>query len=504
MRSTSACNTPVVSQHHGKTSAISTLTAEEQLTAWVTRYYRDPVAFVEEVLGVVPDENGIGGLEDYQRGILNAAADPRNRRISVRSGHGVGKTATLAWLIVWHMCTRFPQKTVCTAPTKNQLYDALASETKGWMRMLPRDVLALFDIQVEHIFLRSAPEKSYASFRVSKPETPEALAGIHSDNVLLICDEASGIPEAVYEAAAGSMSGHNALTVLAGNPIRGSGLFFDSHNELADMWRTFHVNCHDSTRCTPDFFEDMSRRYGGPGSNEYRVRVLGEFPLVDDDTIISSELANTALLRDVDPIWEKPIWGVDVARKGSDRSALAKRKGNVLLEPVKSWKNLDTMELAARVKEEWDNTLPSERPEEICIDAIGIGAGVADRLTHLNIPARSINVSESPAMTERYSRLKDELWWTAKTWFEKRNVNICNDTKLMKELVVVKGKLNESTGKFECEKKAETKKRTKNISPDLADAFILTFAGTAVSLLHGSSNSTSWNKPLRREGLGVA
>jgi phage terminase large subunit len=450
------------------------------------------VLFVQEVLGADP--------EPYQAAILRAVAAGK-RRVAVRSGHGVGKTTTLAWLIIWHICTRFPQKTVCTAPTTKQLFDALAAETKSWMRKLPKPILDLFDIQVEQIRLLSAPEESFVSFRVSKAEVPEALAGVHSDNVLLIPDEASGVPDPVFEAAAGSMSGHNACTVLAGNPVRTSGLFYDAFHKLSDMWEKFHVSCLDSERVTADFIEDMRRRYG-EDSNGYRVRVLGEFPLSDDDTLISRELAAASLTRDVMALDVRPIWGVDCARFGADRSSLAKRRGNVLDEPVKSWKGLDTMQLVGRVKFEWDNTLPSQRPSEICVDVIGIGAGVVDRLTELGLPARGINVSESPAMTARFPRLKDELWWLAREWFEARDTNLCNDGRLLEELVAVRYTVTDSTGKVKVESKSELKKRT-GASPDLADAFVLTFASTAISASSGSYHAQSWKEPIRRVIKGL-
>lgn len=446
--------------------------------------------FVREVLGADP--------EPYQAEILTAIAR-RERRVAVRSGHGVGKTTTLAWAIVWHLCVKFPQKTVCTAPTTKQLYDALAAETKSWMRKLPAPVLAQFDIQVEHLKRIAAPEESFVSFRVSKAETPEALAGVHSDHVLLICDEASGIPEAVYEAAAGSMSGHNACTVLAGNPVRTNGLFFDAFHKLRDMWRCIHISCLTSARVTPDFVEDMKRRYG-EDSNGYRVRVLGEFPTADDDTLIPYAHVEAALLRDVQALDVQPIWGLDCARKGRDRSALAIRRGNVLDEPVRWWKGLDTMQLVGRVKEIWDTTLPSQRPSEICIDSIGLGAGVADRLSELGLPARSVAVSESAALTDRFSNLKAELWWAARLWFEALDVNLANDTKLMSELVVVEFDYS-SNGKIVVESKKELRKRI-DFSPDLADAFILTFSGVSISARHGSANG-SWKTPLRRVIRGL-
>lgn len=443
------------------------------------------------MLGADPDPEQVEALDQVSRG---------NRRISIRSGHGVGKTTLLAWLIVWWICVKFPQKTVCTAPTSKQLFDALAAETVMWIKRLPGPIQELFEIKSDQIELRSAPEQSFVSFRTSRPEVPEALAGVHAPWVLLIADEASGIPEQVYEAAAGSMSGHNACTVLAGNPVRSSGLFFDTHHKLRDMWYTIHISCVGHRRITPDYVADMARRYG-EDSNAYRVRVLGDFPKADDDTIIPLELAQLALLRDVRPILVPAIWGVDVARFGSDQTALAKRRGNVLPEKIRSWGGLDTMQTAGRIKAEWDATPPSEHPEEICVDAIGIGAGVADRLRELGLPCRAVNVSESPALTDRYRNLRAELWFLMKEWFAARDCNIANDDLLLSQIVGVKYKIT-SSGKLQVESKEEIKKRGLP-SPDIAEALLMTFAAPATAATYGTERKTSWREPLKRIIRGI-
>lgn len=471
--------------------AVSAPAEQNVFLQLILRYRNDPVLFVREMLKADPDEK--------QQQVLNAIARGE-RRISVRSGHGVGKTTTLAWAICWWMFTRFPQKTVCTAPTSAQLFDALAAETKGWFKKLPPELAGLFDIKSESIHLLAAPEESFCSFRTSRAETPEALAGVHSDNVLLICDEASGIPEQVFEAASGSMSGHNATTLLAGNPVRTSGLFFRTHHTLRDMWLTLHISCIDHPRVSPDFVRQMAIDYG-EDSNPYRVRVLGEFPKADDDTVIPFELMETSLKRDVKPHLVRSIWGLDCARFGSDRSSLAKRKGNVLQEKVKSWQGLDTMQLVGRVKAEWDATPPSERPEEICVDAIGLGSGVADRLRELGLPSRAVNVSESPAMKEKFINLRAELWWLARDWFFARDSNLCEDEALGGELVAVKYKYT-SSGKIQIESKEDMKKRGMR-SPDLADSFILTFAVPATTAVHGDSHRLSWREPLKRVIKGI-
>ena len=445
------------------------------------------VGLVREVLAFEPDEDQTAILTDIQNG---------ERRISIRSGHGTGKTTTLALATVCHALTRFPQVTVCTAPTSSQLFDALAAQTKSWFKKLPKPLLECFDLKSESIHHKAAPEDSFISFRTSRPEMPEALAGVHSEHVLLIADEASGVPEAVYIAASGSMSGHNATTVLAGNPVRTAGLFFDTHHDLAHNWKTYHLSCIGNPRISEDFLLDMEGRYG-LDSNDYRVRVLGDFPRAEADAVIPFDLIQLALDREVEPSPVRPVWGLDCARKGNDRAALAKRQGNVLLEPVMWWKGLETMELVGRVVAEWESTPEMERPDSICVDAIGLGAGVADRLVELGLPARSINVSEAPALGGgNYLNLKAELYYACRQWFVERKGSLRGDKETAAQLGWTRFGYT-SAGKLKIEGKEELRKRLKR-SPDLGEAFILTFAAPAASALYGSSGSFGWKEPLQR------
>jgi len=452
------------------------------------KYENDSVLFVQEMYDVDPYPDQIDLMRAY---------DQRERRIAKKSGHGPGKTTTLAWLINHHGLFRFPQKTVCTAPTSKQLFDALYAETVTWNKKLP-EPLRLFEIKSESMEHKGAPEESFISFRTSSADKPEALAGVHSPNVLLICDEASGIPPAIFEAASGSMSGHNAVTILTGNPVRRSGLFFDVFTKpaLMEMWKRFTVSCVGHPNVDPDFCRQIAAQYG-ESSNAYRVRVLGEFPLVDDDTVIPWELLETALNRDVLPIKVKPIWGLDVARKGRDASALAKRQGNVLMEKTRQWRGYDTMQTVGLVKDEWERTLPSMRPSEINVDVIGIGAGVVDRLRELNLPVRGINVSETAAMTERFRNLRSELWWKGREWFEKKDCCLAGDEMLAAELArpTFEYTLN---GKIQVEGKKDTIKRTGEDSPNRADAFLLTLASEAITAAGTDPAPTSWKQPLQR------
>jgi len=459
---------------------------------WVRRYRDDPVLFAKEVLGI--------DLDPWQAEVMMAVATGE-RRISIRSGHGVGKSTTVAILCIWFLLTRYPVKIVITAPTSAQLFDALFAEIKRWVNQLPEQLQELLIVKSDRIEIKAAPETGFISARTSRAESPEALAGIHADHVLLIADEASGVPEAVFEAAAGSMSGTEAATILLGNPTRSSGFFFDTHNRLKEHWWTKRVSCVDSPRVSKVYVEEMKQRYG-EDSNAFRVRVLGEFPLSDDDTVIPMHLTDAAMNRDIVEDDKAPaIWALDVARFGTDRSALAKRRGQVITE-VKRWAGLDLMQLTGAVVAEYQSQPTYLQPVEILVDSIGLGSGVVDRLRELKLPARGINVSESPSMKGTYINLRAELWFATKAWLEQRGCRLPKDEDLMAELAGPRFKFS-SSGKMQVESKGDLKKRGLR-SPDLADAVVMTMAADAAVALYGSSSSGNWNKPMKRGLKGVA
>lgn len=455
------------------------------------KYKRNSVAFVREMLGAEPDAKQRDILEAYDRG---------ERRIAIRSGHGVGKTTTLAWIILHSLLNKFPFKGVATAPTEDQLYDALAAEVAMWVKKLPIELQYQLDVKSEYIAVKADPDSSFFSFRTARAEKPEALQGIHSDNVLLIIDEAPGVPEPIFEAGLGSMSGESAITIMAGNPTRGSGYFFEAFHRNADRWHKVHISCLGHARVAQDFVDDIRNTYG-ENSNAYRTRVLGEFPTSDDNTIIPRELVEAAMVRDIatTPNSVGRLWGVDPARFGDDTSVLVKRHGNRVLE-ITRYKKLDTMQLAAAIHAEYKRIPTEERPVEIIVDSIGLGAGVVDRLTQLSLPVRGINVSES-ALSPNYLNVRAELWFQLRDWLAKRACSLPNDQLLASDLTAVQFKFSQ-TGRLQVESKAEMKRRGLK-SPDSADALVLTFASEAIALLAGSENSSTWTQPLKRNMKGV-
>lgn len=454
--------------------------------AFMAAYRDNPVAFVINVLGAQP--------LPWQADFLNAVARGE-RRISIRAGHGVGKSTACSWALIWFMLTRYPQKSVCTAPTASQLYDALFAEVKHWIGKLPDVLRDLIEIFSDRIVLKAAPESSFISARTSSADRPEAMAGVHSENVLLIFDEASAVPEPVFESAAGSMSGHSATTILIGNPTRNSGLFFLTHHKLQGEWYTMHVSCRDNPLVSQDFVKQIRDTYG-ENSNAFRVRVLGEFALREDDTLIAAELVDSAMGRDVsfDPNSDL-IYGLDVARFGDDRTVLVKRRGNVVEQPV-AWNGADLMETVGRVVSE----ARIDKPAIIMVDSIGLGAGVADRLRELGFNVRDVNVSESAAMNPNAAKLRDELWLSVRDWLLQRACHLPKHDELRQELVAPTYTFL-SNGKIKVESKSELKKRGMR-SPDIADALCLTFAGEG-ALIAGRASRWIAGQPLKRNIKGV-
>jgi phage terminase large subunit len=463
-----------------------TVKSKDQFIDFVTNYGHDPVGFVTDVLHATP--------QPWQREFL-VAVSSGERRISVRAGHGVGKSTACAWALIWHMVCRYPQKGVVTAPTSAQLFDALFAELKTWINKLPPILRDSFEVYSDKIAFKAAPESSFISARTSSADRPEALAGVHSEHVLLVVDEASAIPETVFESAAGSMSGHSATTILISNPTRNSGLFYKTHHQLASDWKRMHVSCIDNPLVSSDFVGQIASTYGET-SNAFRIRVLGEFALADDDTLIPAELVDGAINRDLTVSSDEPVvYGLDVARFGTDRTALCKRRGSVV-EEIKSWGGLDLMQTVGMVV----NEAKIDRPIEICVDTIGLGSGVADRLREQGYNVRDVNVSESSAMNPNANKLRDELWMAAKDWLATRSVKLPKDDMLRMELVAPRYTFT-SSGKLVVESKDGLRKRGMR-SPDLADSLCLTFAGVAAGV---GGRATAWvpGKSIKRGIRGI-
>jgi phage terminase large subunit len=429
-----------------------------------------PCLFAQEALGADPTEQ----QWEASRALVE------RRRVSIRSGHGTGKSTFMAWCVLWFLACYFPAKVPATAPTSHQLEDVLWAEIAKWHRVLSEKVPELgaeFEWSNGAYRLKARPSEAFAVARTSRPERPEALQGFHADNILFLIDEASGVADNVFEVAEGALSTDGAYVVMAANPTRQSGYFFDSHHKMRAAWAALHWDGEKSPRVSREYIANMEKKYGRM-SPVFKVRVLGEF-VAAADGVISLELCESAKTRDVAlNTAAKTVWGLDVARFGDDSSALAKRKGNWQLEPVREWWGKDTMQTAGLIKAEWDKTAQSERPAAINVDVIGIGAGVVDRLKELGLPVCGVNVAEAEAVNanedRQFNRLRDELWWRSREWLEAKDCKLCDDDDTIAELTTPTYTIL-SNGLIQVERKEDMKKRGVK-SPNRADAWNLTFA----------------------------
>ena len=449
----------------------------------------NPVQFVEEVIGVSPTPQ--------QKQLLENLSFHNN--FAIRSGHGTGKSASLSWILLWFLITRPSAKIVCTAPTRRQLFDVLWSEVSMWIKKAK--MKPLFDIlKVQSEIIRVEDRKDWFARAVAinvqstAEEQAEALAGYHAEHLLCIVDEASGLPDPVFRPLEGYMTQPDNKVILAGNPTRSEGYFYRIFNDplFGQDFVKLHWSSTESPLVSNDWVEMMKRRYG-EDSLEFRIRVLGEFPQVGELELIPREWIDRAVYVKK-PDFLSPdvpvIWGVDVARFGSDESALVSRSGAFVLD-IKTKTGLDTIEVADWILDEYHKS--DIKPSTICVDVSGgLGAGVSDYLRRvLGSMVLDVNVGLRAFDTERFILLRDELWWNLRTAFETGRLYIPPHEKLKRQLMSVRYSID-GRQKIRIESKRDMKKRGVQ-SPDCADALCLTF------YLEPSEMSTQLTNPVRRK-----
>ena len=156
----------------------------------------------------------------WQREALDAVRD--SPRVAAKSGHGVGKSALLSWVILWYLITR-PCRIVCTANSANQLNQVLWSEIQKWARKMPKGLQSQLEITSDKITVKGVDRAGHA--RVRRKENPEALQGFHHERLLFVIDECSGVDDIVFEVAQGALSTAGSKILMVGNPTRNSGYF---------------------------------------------------------------------------------------------------------------------------------------------------------------------------------------------------------------------------------------------------------------------------------------
>lgn len=449
---------------------------ESNLPGKLLEYARSPVTFVEEVLRATPQKwqsRWMDAVSLAKRGLPNMEDGSSRSRFAVRSGTGVGKTSGVSMLILWNLGCFPDTKIPCTAPTSPQIKAVLWPELRKWVSGIPDELRPFFPYEVtgDKVELH----ENFAVARTAREESPESFQGFHSRNTILVADEASGVPNAIYMAGQGAMSDHGAITILIGNPTRAVGYFFDAFNSDSHLYWTMRVGCQDSERVNPAYIEDMKRKHG-ENSYEYQVRVMGEFFLEDTGLVIPRPWIDMAVDREIERDSDWVVWGCDPS-DGRDKFGLAKRSGNTLLEKTKAWGGKTVMQSVGMVVDEYYNSPPRMRPDEICVDVIGLGTAFSQRLKEALTGEKVIITRVNVALTgkevgDRYVSRRVELWSMGREWFESMTTRIPRDEELAKELSSVEWEVKDSNGKW-----AIVDKSAGGESPARADAFLLTFGG---------------------------
>ena len=392
--------------------------------------------------------------------------------ISVRSGHGTGKTFVLANLSNFIGLTEDDAKIVLTAPVAAQLKNQLVPELKKWSQNLYPSIAGLVDVMsMDAIYGKVKPNRAVA--RTARKENTEALAGVHGKFVLYIVDEASGIDQKIFDVIDGALTGDRFLFVMCSNPTKTYGTFFDSHNKNKKLYRCIHLDCRLSANVKPKWIETMAEKYGSE-SDTYRVRVTGNFPKSSTNSLFDIEMMESLFdsKRIIDDSGIE-VWGQDIARFGDDKSQLYRRKGYRGRGFI-GWEKKDTMETASKFTYEFNAAY--EKPEYAFFDTIGVGAGVFDRVCQLGLNKVALEANASRKATNpTYFNKRTEMYHNLAEAI-KKGFYTPYDEELEEELLAHTYSLTPD-GKIKLCSKDEIKDAIGR-SPDKSDAVALTFFET--------------------------
>lgn len=416
------------------------------------------------------------GVEKALRGECSA-------RISIVSGHGVGKSMLLAVLILWFLFTHEDAQVACTSPGAEQMYDVLWKELKKWIELLDEPFKSAFEWESSHVRMRESPQVWFARAKTSSKENTEALAGVHADWVLIAVDEASGVEEPIFETMEGALTSGNILVFLISNGTRSIGYFYDTHHKDKERWQNYAFNSEESPRVDAKYVADIIAKYG-EDSVQYKIRVKGEFPdegIMDDKGYV--QLFNESDLHFVpfDKEW-KPIGRIkgalDASGEGQDKSEWAVRdrmRGAIVAEE-------DTSTPASMAGKSL--TIVDKyriAPIDFTIDSFGkgsdVGMEIALATAKLETPwrTRPVNVGEpcdSEYDREQYVNIRAMLFYRFMLWCRSGG-ELMEDDRLKDQLLSIRFKRTPN-GRIQIMDKVSMKKLGFP-SPDKADALSMTF-----------------------------
>lgn len=462
----------------------------QALLDWLASVSDDPPAFVMGAFPWGEPETRLAketGPEPWQLSILNkiklGLSIDQAIQLATASGHGVGKSALVSWIIIWAISTKPNTRGVVTANTETQLKTKTWAELGKWFHLFIAK--ELFQLTATAIFCRDeAHERTWRIDMVPWSErNTEAFAGLHNKGrrIVVVFDEASAIPDIIWETTEGALTDSDTQIIwcVFGNPTRNTGRFrecFPGHR-FAKVWDTTQVDSREVRFTNKDQINRWIEAYGDD-SDFVRIRVKGTFPRTGEMEFISAEDVAEAVIRDAEASGrEALVIGVDVARYGANESVIFFRQGRDAraIEPIRL-RGVSTVELASRVA----SVCAQHRIDAVFVDGGGVGGGVVDNIRALNIHCFDVNFGakdDNPGYDtgnegERYANKRAAMWGAMRAWI--KFGAIPNNADLRAQLIGPTYTYN-LRNEIQLEKKEDMMKRGLD-SPDLADALALTFA----------------------------
>jgi phage terminase large subunit len=449
--------------------------------------YRNNIPlFSTNVLRINPEPAQRVALRNYQE----------TGRIAVKAGHGVGKTVLIV-IAMFHQLFCYTNSIVpCTAPTQHQLFDILWTEAARWMAN--NELLkGFFKWTATRISVRGFESTWFAPAIPSS--NADSLSGFHAKHLLYLIDEAPGIKESSWPVIEGALTTPGSKAIMIGNPTKISGYFYDAFGANAADWRGSTISCIDSKYADPEYPRRIARLYG-INSNIYRVRVLGQFPKGEDDSILDIDLVREAMVREGAPTGVIE-GGCDVARYGNDRTEIYIRKGYEVVDHKEIFmSDLSTLEAVCM------NLIRLWKPESFKVDQTGMGSGVVDSLIkqvqHEHLPTMIVGIDNNQTAVdkEKYENAGTEMYFNLQEVLKLGKIP--DDDELLGELSLRKYRIHKVTGRLVINSKEDLRmdmKRSGLIvrSPDKADALALCFysvAGGKARTTAGSSHDSLFGK----------
>lgn len=424
-----------------------------------------------------------------QRQILDAVQRAVNnqgpRRIGAKSGQGTGKTTAAAITALWRCIRNVDALTILTAPTMEQCKENFLKECRRLHDMADPILQKLFDVTKTRVIFGGRPDWGVKLKASTKPENAQ---GKHDEFLTVIMDEWSGISREIVEQYEGTLTNKDALLLGMGNPNSRDCAMFDCFTRFRDKWFCVTLNAEESPIVSQENVRYIGEKYGF-NSDVYRVRVLGEFPLMDPNCIMSIEdleacTKNDRLKCALVATKRGGIWvvakqfGLDFARYGDDENVTYRRSGLALVEEA-IYRKTDPSVLVAKAFAMQKAAMWTDADTHYVPDATGIGQGTM----HLFYAAKKPNIFEYYANgraqdSRQYENRATEAWFGMASNAKARVLYLPNDHVLLQQLTSRQYYLTKD-GKIEVESKDEYKKRGFE-SPDRADAAVQSFYDMSV------------------------